>query len=44
MGVDGGRINESEADDAPMSPGEQSIAGEIRLRKIRLEDKVVDSA
>ncbi|KAE9034838.1 hypothetical protein PR003_g12820 [Phytophthora rubi] len=26
--VDGGRVDKSEADDAPMSPGEQSIPGE----------------
>ncbi|KAE9220732.1 hypothetical protein PF004_g13247 [Phytophthora fragariae] len=38
------RVNESEADDAPMPPGEQSFAGEISLQKIRLEDKHVDSA
>ncbi|KAE9211616.1 hypothetical protein PF004_g15869 [Phytophthora fragariae] len=44
FGVNGARVNESEAGDVPMSPGEQSIAGDISLRKIRLEDKAVDSA
>ncbi|KAE9160436.1 hypothetical protein PF005_g31645 [Phytophthora fragariae] len=44
IGINGGRVNESEVDDMLMSPGEQSIAGEISRQKIRLEDKAVDSA
>ncbi|KAE9338783.1 hypothetical protein PF008_g11900 [Phytophthora fragariae] len=40
FGVNGARVSESEAGDVPMSPGEQSIAGDISLQKIRLDDKV----
>ncbi|KAG3141724.1 hypothetical protein PI124_g21315 [Phytophthora idaei] len=41
IGVNGGRVDENQA---PSSPGEQLIAGQISLQKMRLEDKAADSA
>ncbi|KAG3200562.1 hypothetical protein PC128_g4506 [Phytophthora cactorum] len=41
IGVNGERVDENQA---PSWPGEQLIAGQINLQKMRLEDKAADSA